>query len=713
MDGHVLWGQARFALDRQGSRTSFAGNGLPVATATGVFPPGDGDDASAYAAGAAGPVEHDLRGTYPTAPRAASRPSCLRPDAAIAIATNGAPILTPFDGTGLDRSAREVTDRCGGSTDPTGLYRYRQASRCLGRRGAGREHSGVVGWARDGFPLYGPRDARGVPLRSSDLDACHGHVHRVSLGGVKRRLYHYHATPDFPYTIGCFRGRPAPEWSIRRLPVAPVPEPEPGSDPAGSPAPPDSGVDSPPPPPAPTPLAEAKIGAEPALFPSWDPAIGDYVVRCEPAQVVDVAVDAPAGLDVEVDGGPARSGSFTVPVALGPGQRLSFSVANRVERRAFHVRCLPDDFPRFTAERLGSPQAEWYVATPSAQRGTYAAVFDTNGVPVWWQSPVPVPVDARLTAHGTLMWARTNGFAFGRTAVGGYEERALDGSILRVFRTVGSPTDFHDMQVLPNGNHLLLTYRPRDGVDLSAYGGPSDATVLDAEVQEIDDRGEVVWSWNSGDHIPLSDSSRLMPAIVGNPLPTEDDRPAYDVVHVNSVEPDGDGLLLSMRNTDAVYRVDRASGAIDWKLGGTDTPQRLTIVGDGFGSESFGGQHDARVLRDGTVSLHDNGSARDRDVRAVRYRIDTLTRTATLLEQVTDPDPPRSGCCGNARRLSGGNWVASWGQSRFISELTPAGDKAFRLTLEQGALSYRVFPIEPGKLERARLRDGMDKMHPR
>ena len=38
-------------------------------------------------------------------------------------------------------------------------------------------------------------------LQKKDLDICPGHAHG-ELG------YHYHATLDYPYTVGCFRGDP-------------------------------------------------------------------------------------------------------------------------------------------------------------------------------------------------------------------------------------------------------------------------------------------------------------------------------------------------------------------------------------------------------------------------------------------------------------------------------------------------------------------------
>ncbi|HEX8053469.1 MAG TPA: hypothetical protein VF517_10790, partial [Thermoleophilaceae bacterium] len=211
VDGALVWPLASFELGGAGRVTDFAGNGLPVLGRTGVFPPPAGDDAQPFATGAAALAEHDVRGSFSERPRVRGA-ACIDPSLPVAIASDGVPIVAPFDGRGRDLVAREVTDRCGGRTDAAGLYRYRGAAPCLGRRASGRAHSGLVGWARDGFAVYGPRGAHGRPLRSRDLDACHGHRHRV--GSSKASTYHYHLTPDFPYSIGCFRGRPAPGWTI-------------------------------------------------------------------------------------------------------------------------------------------------------------------------------------------------------------------------------------------------------------------------------------------------------------------------------------------------------------------------------------------------------------------------------------------------------------------------------------------------------------------
>jgi hypothetical protein len=53
-------------------------------------------------------------------------------------------------------------------------------------------------------------------LHDSDLDACHGHTHAVMWDGKLQVIYHYHLTPEYPYTLGCFHGSVDPSL-LQRL----------------------------------------------------------------------------------------------------------------------------------------------------------------------------------------------------------------------------------------------------------------------------------------------------------------------------------------------------------------------------------------------------------------------------------------------------------------------------------------------------------------
>jgi hypothetical protein len=455
-----------------------------------------------------------------------------------------------------------------------------------------------------------------------------------------------------------------------------------------------------------------RVAGAPALYPKFDPAVSDYVARCVPGRRLKLSIAAPAGTTVSVDRGAHRKRSFSVSLRVSSGQSTRFvATTGRLKRRYF-VRCLPPDFPRWTSETPGRPQAAWYVVAPCCTKSsTYVAVFDTHGVPVWWINTHRPPLDASLLPDGNVVWAQQHGKDLGPgVSSGTYEEHRLDGKLVRTFSIPGGiPTDRHEMQLLPNGDYAVVAYTTRDGVDLSPYGGPSRATVLDALVEEVTPKRKVVWSWRSSDHIDLSETGRwYQQNVIANPVHLHDGRPAYDIVHINAVEPYGRShFLVSLRHTDAVYDVAKPSGDIQWKLGGTETPRSLTILGDDFAD--FGGQHDVRLLPDGTITLHDNGTGLGRLPRALRFRIDPSAMTATLIESLTDPDSGPSVCCGSARKLPGGHWVISWGGTHLIEELTATGRRVFALHFPLH-ISYRAFPVLPGRLATRALRTGMDAM---
>ena len=67
--------------------------------------------------------------------------------------------------------------------------------------------SALIGWALDGFPVYGPQNPGGsTPV----LDACNGEFGATPEfpGGI----YHYHASSAPPYLLGCYAGNKG-TWS--------------------------------------------------------------------------------------------------------------------------------------------------------------------------------------------------------------------------------------------------------------------------------------------------------------------------------------------------------------------------------------------------------------------------------------------------------------------------------------------------------------------
>lgn len=437
-----------------------------------------------------------------------------------------------------------------------------------------------------------------------------------------------------------------------------------------------------------------------ALFPAFDPKVSDYVVRCDGVSL-GISGRTAAGASISVDATAPETGKFEDTVPLGENEEFGFSVDENGEELDYHVRCLPAGFPIWNFDRLLQPAHQFYVVTPPAPSSeVFAVVFDDNGVPVWWRPGNPKLIDAKVLADGSIAWWQLS--APGNA----YEIRNLKGEVLRVIRAFDGSTDHHELQPDQEGNFLIGSYQPRSHVDLTAFGGGADDTVVDAVIEAIDPAGDEIWHWNSSEHISLGETGRWWPTALA--------LPERDIVHINAIEPVGDdALLISLRHTDAVYKIDKATGDVIWKLGGTWRPESLRIIGDPEGAYPLGGQHDVRLLPDGTITIHDNNSNQPTPPRAVRYAIDEAAGTATFVEARTDPEVPASGCCGSARRSPDGSWLFSWGGNSLVTEFDAAGQRTFRLGFGGTAFSYRAVPAPDGVLSPAALRAGMDFMHPR
>jgi hypothetical protein len=444
------------------------------------------------------------------------------------------------------------------------------------------------------------------------------------------------------------------------------------------------------------PPGQVSFSSVPSFTPSFSPTIYDYVVRCEDGPVT-VHGQTSGGWEWAVNGGPFRGGDFADVVPLSSGRAFVITVrrAGRPQRFRYHVRCLPNDFPEYTFTRNGPVSPKYFTASrdfvPVDQQ--YAMIFDNNGVPIWW---IRAPAHGvRVLPDGNILW---NSHA---SPVTKWEIHRLDGSLVRTLDAVGRRADAHDLQFLGNGDYLVGSYVRRSGVDTSAYGGSSDATVINTELQQVSPGGQLVWDWKSQDHISLAETGRHWPWAIDN---------GYDIAHWNSIEDVGDSVIASFRHFDAVYKIRKSTGEIVWKLGGTSTPESLEVKGDPR-TQTFGAQHDARLLGDGTVTVFDNRTnLPNRRPRAARFRIDETSGTATLLESITDPDVEASYCCGSARRLANGDWLISWGGgANPIGGYRPNGERTFLLDFES-RFSGRAQPVSAGVLTTRDLRQGMRVM---
>lgn len=143
----------------------------------------------------------------PLNPNVAASPTCLD-GGPIGYLLDGVALFNGLDAQNLDAVAHEIQDACGGHPEREGTYHYHNVGPCALAETEG-SRSTLVGYALDGFGIYVTRDTDGNLPTNADLDECHGRVSEVEFNGEVQGVYHYEATLEYPYTVGCYRGTPA------------------------------------------------------------------------------------------------------------------------------------------------------------------------------------------------------------------------------------------------------------------------------------------------------------------------------------------------------------------------------------------------------------------------------------------------------------------------------------------------------------------------
>jgi hypothetical protein len=394
-----------------------------------------------------------------------------------------------------------------------------------------------------------------------------------------------------------------------------------------------------------------------------------------------------------------------VPLSAAPGGGLTFGVvrplgavrtppdredANPAEMpRRFQSR--PDLHPprmEITTPAAGVDDGYIFLTTkvPDGQNGL--TILDNDGELVWYgvpDLPTDMQFDLRVQQYQgqpVLTWAQgamTTGYGFGHYVIADTAYRP----IARLGVGNGFPGgDVHEFVLTSRGTALVILYHPVEW-DLSAIGGSRYGKAIDNIVQELEvETGRVLYEWHSLDHVGLDEAQ--------NDFDVSSDNP-YDYFHLNSVNetPDGD-VIISARHTFAIYKLDRRTGEVIWRLNGTKS-DFATSEGT-----AFAWQHDARVLESGELTLFDNAES-DQALEATTWSrgmalaLDEEVRTATLLREYVHPSEILSTSQGNMQTLPNGNAFVGWGSAPVFSEFSPDGELIFNGRFPANHNSYRAY----------------------
>jgi Arylsulfotransferase (ASST) len=302
----------------------------------------------------------------------------------------------------------------------------------------------------------------------------------------------------------------------------------------------------------------------------------------------------------------------------------------------------------------------WFHTLPKGEDATNLQVQEYGGKPVltWWQ--------------GQILQA---GFGQGEDVIynSAYQQ------IGRVRAGNGYQTDLHEIRLTSNGTAWIDAFDPVD-MDLRAYHGVQHGVISDCVVEEIDIKtGLVMWEWHARGHLSPAES-RTNPGHNASP---------WDFIHINSVDPGGSGdVLLSSRNMWAVFDVNIASGAIEWRLGGAHSSFK-----QGPGTR-FYWQHDVEFQPEGLVSMFDNGSspAKEKQSRGLLLRLDQATHAVALVKQLINPTKTLlASSQGNMLALPGGDWLLGYGGLPNFTEYDAAGHVLLDGTLGKNVQNFRTY----------------------
>lgn len=376
--------------------------------------------------------------------------------------------------------------------------------------------------------------------------------------------------------------------------------------------------------------------------------------------------------------------------------------------------CLAQDFNRPVPETLFNYEFEqisnngvnsgYYFLTPFKLRPQNTQTFDlrrsallldSDGYVFWYHVPVTgICVDFKYYPQSKL-YSVTN--PSGPNPVSFI---IMDSSltIIDTVNAVNLAGDIHDIQELQNGNWLVSTIHV-DTADLTGYtflgqNGMPNTPIKGYGFQEIDASGAVLMDWNSNDYI--------------HPSETYDeygyDSSFFDYCHGNTLEEDTDGnILISFRHLNAIYKVNRLTGDVMWRLGGKSSD--FTFINDSL----FSGQHDIRRIENGNYSLFDNGnmSPLPKISRGVEYQLDTINWTATLVKEYVHPDSVYGSAMGSYQTTTNNSKILGYGLVMRPDPNITIIDSDEMITsqifFEDSVVSYRAYHFTPDLPERPQI----------
>ena len=306
----------------------------------------------------------------------------------------------------------------------------------------------------------------------------------------------------------------------------------------------------------------------------------------------------------------------------------------------------------------------------------------------------------------------------------GITQRAWDGSLVWNF---GYPEGHHDIEVLPNGNVLMVAEDFKTAEEAIAEGRDPDAlnvgALVSQKIVEVHQTGpttgEIVWEWRAWDHLVQDfDPTKDNYAVVGdhpelidiNFGDTQFNNDDGDWLHTNSVDynPELDQIVMSVRQLSELWVIDHSttteeaasdSGGTSGMGGGIlyrwGNPQAYRA--GGVEDQQLFFQHDAQWITpglpgEGNLLIFNNGVGRpggsESSIEEIVPPVDSSGSYSLNPGEAYGPAEPvwsysdgpefYSFIISGVGRLSNGNTLITSGVRGIIFEVTPDGETVWK-----------------------------------
>jgi len=441
-------------------------------------------------------------------------------------------------------------------------------------------------------------------------------------------------------------------------------------------------------------LSDLTVGSVDNIFyPPFSPDTRHYAASCGDGESFSVEL-ASLSQEAQIHVNDSMSGTGAASInldGLTSENDVVIELTSAGYSEKYYIHCITSEFPlvEITTKTEDVDDGVMIISPNSGDKG-YLLILDNNGVPLFRRVIDGRVTDFKRHFDGRYSYALRDG---SRNEFGHRDNTIVvlnkEFQEERRLKTVGlNHTDNHEFLITTEGTFILASYNSSYR-DMRPWGLSESELTRDSVIQELSDQGELLFEWDSWDHIDVNNC-------LNHRFPD-------DYAHLNSIQvaPDGN-LIASLRGCSMVVKIDRASGtgATIWDIGGLEPS--LQIVGDSF--EEFCGQHTASEDEDGNLYIFDNGGhcngTREETSglfsRALVYSLDLDAGQANFKRDYSlngsYSEYTTSG--GSFFPVQNGNWLINWSRGiNDITEVSPDGDVELQFFLSSDGEKLSVYRV--------------------